>query len=493
MDFSLKTGQLDSIRTDCLIVGIYADESMTAAARQIDERDGQLGHWLSLKDSTLKAGTTAWLSARKDDAHKRLLLVCLGPSAEKITAKDLRECVKGVCNAIRQTKIKSAVWSWDTDTPLDGRLITTLVSEGLCTGLYRYTTSRTKDNKLPDLKKLMLHTFEKPGSAWKLGLQQGKYAAEGINAARHLGNLPGNYCTPNYLAEQAQALSDERIQVKVLDEKQMKKLGMGALLSVAAGSDQPPKLIVMEYRGAADKTRPTALVGKGITFDTGGISLKPGQGMDEMKFDMCGAASVMGVFTALKNLKPKINVVGVIAATENMPSGKATKPGDVVTSMSGQTIEVLNTDAEGRLVLCDALTYTERFKPHHVIDIATLTGACVIALGNHATGLYANDQKLADALIQAGETALDRAWQMPLWDEYQKSLDSNFADIANIGGREGGSITAACFLSRFTQKYSWAHMDIAGTAWLSGANKGATGRPVALLLQHLTGIYSEAS
>jgi leucyl aminopeptidase len=265
----------------------------------------------------------------------------------------------------------------------------------------------------------------------------------------------------------------------------MKELGMGSLLSVSAGSDEPAKLIVLEYKGGVKKDAPIALVGKGITFDTGGISLKPGPAMDEMKFDMCGAASVLGTFKTLLELKPSINVVGIIAASENMPSGGATKPGDIVTSMSGQTIEILNTDAEGRLVLCDALTYTERFKPKVVIDIATLTGACVIALGNHASGLFSNNEELSQAILKAGQTANDRAWPMPLWDDYQKQLDSNFADIANIGGKEGGSITAACFLSRFTKKFAWAHLDVAGTAWTSGGAKGATGRPVPLLVQYI--------
>jgi leucyl aminopeptidase len=260
---------------------------------------------------------------------------------------------------------------------------------------------------------------------------------------------------------------------------------MGSLLSVSAGSDQPAKLIVMHYKGDKKNAPPIALVGKGITFDTGGISLKPGAGMDEMKYDMCGAASVLGCFKAICELEPKINLIGVIAASENMPNGNATKPGDIVRSMSGLTIEVLNTDAEGRLVLCDALTYTERFKPKAVIDIATLTGACVIALGGHATGLFSNHQPLANELLSAGEQTGDRAWQMPLWDEYQKQLDSNFADIANIGGREAGSVTAACFLSRFTKNLQWAHLDIAGTAWRSGSAKGATGRPVSLLTQYL--------
>ncbi|MGJ8687535.1 MAG: leucyl aminopeptidase, partial [Spongiibacteraceae bacterium] len=309
----------------------------------------------------------------------------------------------------------------------------------------------------------------------------------GINTARELGNLPGNICTPSYIANQAKALGRKHasLSVSVLDEKKMQQLGMGALLSVSAGSDQPAKLIVIEHQGAAKSVAPHVLVGKGVTFDTGGISLKPGPKMDEMKYDMCGAASVVGTLSAVAEMALKCNVVGIVAAAENMPGSKATKPGDVVTSMSGQTIEVLNTDAEGRLVLCDALSYAEKFKPASVIDIATLTGACVVALGKHASGLFSNNDNLADDLLAAGNTARDRAWRMPLWDDYQSQLDSNFADIANIGGPEAGSVTAACFLSRFTKAYPWAHLDIAGAAWISGADKGATGRPVALLCEYL--------
>jgi leucyl aminopeptidase len=308
-----------------------------------------------------------------------------------------------------------------------------------------------------------------------------------MNNAKELGNLPGNICTPSYLAKQAKTLgrSNSKLSVSILEEKKMRELGMGSLLSVTAGTDQPAKLIVMNYKGGAKKDQPHVLVGKGITFDSGGISLKPGAKMDEMKFDMCGAASVFGTMTAITQLQLPINVVAIVAAAENMPNGNATKPGDVVTSMSGQTIEVLNTDAEGRLVLCDALTYAERFKPKSVIDIATLTGACVVALGKHATGLYSNQDDFAAELLDAGKQIGDRAWQMPLWNDYQPQLNSNFADIANIGGPEAGSVTAACFLSRFAKKFRWAHLDIAGTAWLSGANKGATGRPVGLLTQYL--------
>ena len=321
----------------------------------------------------------------------------------------------------------------------------------------------------------------------KQSVDQAAATVHGIDLAKTLGNLPGNICTPSYLAAKSLALGKEHKSIKttVLEEKDMQKLGMGSFLSVTRGSEQPAKLISLEYYGADKKQKPIVLVGKGITFDSGGISLKPGAEMDEMKYDMCGAASVLGTLQAIAKMGLKINVVGVIPTCENMPSGTATKPGVIVTSMSGQTIEILNTDAEGRLILCDALTYSAKFNPDTVIDIATLTGACVIALGHVASGMFANEDKLARELLAAGEQSYDRAWQLPLWEDYQPLLDSNFADMANIGGRAGGTITAACFLARFTKDYRWAHLDIAGTAWKSGKEKGSTGRPVPLLTQYL--------
>ncbi|MEN6586376.1 MAG: leucyl aminopeptidase, partial [Sulfuricella sp.] len=323
-------------------------------------------------------------------------------------------------------------------------------------------------------------------SIGEAALTQGLAIAQGMNLAKDLANLPGNICTPTYIAEQALELAKtHQLKIEVLEQKDMEVLKMGSFLSVAKGSRQPPKLIVLQYAGAAKNQKPVVLVGKGITFDAGGISLKPAAEMDEMKYDMCGAASVLGVFRAIAEMKLPLNVVGLIPTCENLPDGNANKPGDVVTSMSGQTIEILNTDAEGRLILCDALTYAAKFEPAAVVDIATLTGACVIALGHQASGLLANHDPLARELLHAGEYTYDRAWHMPLWDEYQEQLKSNFADIANIGGRAGGAITAACFLSRFTKDYEWAHLDIAGTAWKSGKEKGATGRPVPLLVHFL--------
>lgn len=318
-------------------------------------------------------------------------------------------------------------------------------------------------------------------------LQLVQAVQSGQNLARDLGNRPGNICFPEYLADQAIALAAEYpdlLKVTVLDEQQMADLGMGAFLAVSQGSERPGRIISMEYQSERSEA-PVVLVGKGITFDTGGISLKPGAGMDEMKYDMCGAASVLGTMRALCESRLALHVVGTIAAAENMPSGKATRPGDIVTTMSGQTVEILNTDAEGRLVLCDTLTYVKRFNPALVIDIATLTGACVVALGSVLTGLFTPDDKLAAELETAGQHSFDRVWRMPVIDDYQEQLDSPFADIGNIGGPKAGSVTAACFLQRFTREYRWAHLDVAGTAWNSGANKGATGRPVPLLMQFL--------
>jgi leucyl aminopeptidase len=307
-----------------------------------------------------------------------------------------------------------------------------------------------------------------------------------MNLAKDLGNLPPNHCTPTYLAEQALKIAQANtMKCEVLETADMEALGMGALLAVASGSVQPPKLIVLSYQGDASGSQPIVLVGKGVTFDTGGISLKPAAEMDEMKFDMCGAAAVLGTLQAAAQMRLPLNVIGVVPSTENMPGGRATKPGDIVKTLSGQSVEILNTDAEGRLILCDALTYCERFKPSAVIDIATLTGACVIALGHVAAGLFSNDDALAREVLAAGDEAYDRAWHMPLWDDYQEQLRSNFADMANIGGRPAGSVTAACFLSRFTKSFRWVHLDIAGVAWKSGREKGATGRPVPLLAQFL--------
>jgi leucyl aminopeptidase len=357
-------------------------------------------------------------------------------------------------------------------------------------GNSEYSFDRLKSDKKAarkGLRKVAVNVARGDAARARKAIGEATAISAGMSLTRDLGNLPANICTPTYLAKQARELAkgDKRLRVKVLEEADMKRLKMGSLLSVSAGSRQAAKLIVLEYRGAAAAEQPVVLVGKGVTFDTGGISLKPGQAMDEMKFDMCGAASVFGTLKAVKQMQLPINVVGIIPATENMPDGIATKPGDIVTSMSGQTIEILNTDAEGRLILCDALTYAAKYKPRCVIDIATLTGACIVALGKVPSAVLGNNDALINGLLKSGQQIEDKVWELPLWDEYQDQLKSNFADMANIGGRDAGTITAACFLSRFTRDYKWAHLDIAGTAWKSGEDKGATGRPVPLLTQYI--------
>jgi len=493
MQISAKVVDAVKQSTQCLVVACFDGSKLSTAANAINAADAKhLETLLKREKFTGKVGQTLLLLNPQGISAERLLVLGFGELDKNgnTSTDNFRKALQKVPDALKATycgdislilgdiKIDQKDAEWQARQAVEILIASQHRADGL--------KSKPAEPSFV-LTKVSLGFNKAQVSDASKGIKIGQAIAKGVDLARELGNLPGNVCTPTYLASEAKKLArgQTALSVKVLEEKAMKELGMGSLLSVSAGSEQPAKLIVLEYKGGHKKDAPFALVGKGITFDTGGISLKPGAGMDEMKFDMCGAASVLGTFKALVELQPAINVVGVIAASENMPSGSATKPGDIVTSMSGQTIEILNTDAEGRLVLCDALTYTERFKPKTVIDIATLTGACVVALGNHASGLFSNNEDLAQAILKAGQAANDRAWQMPLWDDYQKQLDSNFADIANIGGPAGGSITAACFLSRFTKNFAWAHLDIAGTAWLSGAAKGATGRPVPLLVQYL--------
>ncbi|EED35561.1 cytosol aminopeptidase [Luminiphilus syltensis NOR5-1B] len=446
-----------------------------------------IGKALELGDFTGKTGTTAWLTG--DGPVQRIVLVGAGKSSD-FAASGHRQMLSAAANALLKGKAKDALVHL-ADLKIDGETLPRVLewfSRELAMTAYHYDETLSEKKPKPSLKKVTVDIGDELTVARaRLHLEIGQSIANGANLARELVNLPGNICTPRYLSSQARKLARRYTTIKatVLDEKKMKSLGMGSLLSVGHGSDEPSQLIIMEYKGAGAKTRPYALVGKGITFDTGGISLKPGPKMDEMKFDMGGAGSVFGTLQAIADMELPINVVGVVAAAENMPSGRATKPGDVVTSMSGQTIEVLNTDAEGRLVLCDALTYVGRYNPAEVVDIATLTGAIIVSLGNVASGVFANDDELAATLVQAGQQCHDRAWQLPIWSDYDKQLESKFADIANIGSGPGaGSITAACFLARFTKDYRWAHLDVAGTAFRS-APKGATGRPVPLLVEYL--------
>ena len=482
MEFSIKTLSPETAKTGCVVLGVYSEKELSAPAQRVDQRSkGALR--AALPDLSGKTGSTLLLRALPQVAAERVLLVGLGAKKEFGEAA-YRDAVRAAANALRELGAKDAAL-FLVDLKVKSRSLSWNLRQavlGIREAFYRFDELKQKKAPAPSLERVTLPL--PPAAQLKQALAEAKATADGADLTRTLGNLPSNICTPSYLAEQARKLAREfKLHVEVLERKDMEKLGMGSFLAVTSASHEPPKLIVLRYNGAAKSKPPIALVGKGITFDTGGISLKPAGEMDEMKFDMSGAGSVLGAIRALAGMKAPVNVVGVIPTCENMPGGHAVKPGDVVTTLSGQTVEILNTDAEGRLILCDALTYAERFKPELVIDIATLTGACVIALGHIATGLFANDQRLADEVRAAADDAWDRVWQMPLWEEYQESLRSNFADFANIGGRPGGSITAASFLARFTRKLRWAHLDIAGTAWRSGREKGSTGRPVPLLVR----------
>ena len=492
MEFSTKLASPVQIRSDCAVVGVFEPRKLTAAAAALDRAaKGYLTAIIRRGDMEGKAGTTLLLHHVPNVACDRVLLVGLGRESE-FRDRNYRDAVAAALRVLNSTGATEATLHLtELAVPRrDGRWRITHATAVARESVYRFDRMKSKPEVTPPaLRRLVLGVRDR-GELRRAaaGLEQGLAVAHGVSLAKDLGNLPGNVCTPAYLAGEARELAKRyRMKVTVLEREDMEKLGMGALLSVAAGSVQPPKLIVLEHRAGPKTQKPVVLVGKGITFDTGGISLKPGPEMDEMKFDMCGAASVLGAIKAAAEMKLPLNVVGIIPTTENMPGGRATKPGDIVTTMSGQTVEILNTDAEGRLILCDALTYAERFDPAVVVDLATLTGACVIALGHVASGLFANDDALARELLAAGELACDRAWRLPLWDDYQEQLKSNFADFANIGGRPAGSVTAACFLARFTRKFKWAHLDIAGTAWKRGKEKGASGRPVPLLTQFLVG------
>jgi leucyl aminopeptidase len=477
MDFRSQLVSLDALSShgaDALVL-VVAGDSLPAS---LDKTVAALvKDAVKLGDFELKAGQVLSLVRPAGLKAPRLIVAASGASLKAARA--------ALVAALGQLKGKGATGASVTYAGFGAELTESLAEQTVLAALeatYVYRETKPSAPAASKLTKIALLHGKDDVKAVKAGLTRGQAIGAGIAVARECANLPPNIATPAYLADQTKALvKSHGIKVEVLDQKGIEKLGMGSFLSVAKGSDVPPRFIVARYEGAAKTQAPVVLVGKGITFDSGGISLKPGAGMDEMKFDMGGAASVLGTLRAVVELKPKINLVVLIAACENMPSARAVKPGDVVTSMSGQTIEILNTDAEGRLILCDALTYAERFKPAVVVDVATLTGACVIALGGVRSGMYASDDELADALSAAGETALDPCWRLPLDDDYADGLKTNFADVANVAGREGGSITAAKFLQRFASKYRWGHLDIAGTAWKGGGAKGATGRPVGLL------------
>ncbi|OQY54337.1 MAG: leucyl aminopeptidase [Candidatus Parabeggiatoa sp. nov. 2] len=492
MEFNTKSGHPEKQRTACVVVGVYEPRRLSEVARRIDEvSQGHLSSILRRGDLEGKPGQTLLLHNVPGTLADRVLLVGCGRERE-LGDNQYRKVMAQAIRTLHETGSMEAV-CYLTELNVRGRDTAWRVRQAIETAhstLYVFDQLKSKkENTRRPLRKIVFSV----ASRRELGLaeqasREAQKIAEGARLAKDLGNMPGNICTPSYLADQAKTLCGlhEKLTCKVLTETQLEKQGFGALLAVSKGSEQPPRLIILEYRNGKKNDAPIVFVGKGVTFDSGGISIKPSKNMDEMKFDMCGGAAVLGTMSAAAELQLPLNVVGLIPAVENLPSGGATKPGDIVTSLSGQTIEILNTDAEGRLILCDALTYAENYKPEVVIDIATLTGGCVVALGKHAHGLLSNHNPLTNDLLNAGKDSGDRAWELPLWDDYQEQIKSSFADVANVGGREGSAITAACFLSRFTKKYHWAHLDIAGTAYLfDKKEKGATGRPVPLLTQYL--------
>ncbi len=490
MKLSVKACTPDTQKAHCAVIGLYEARTLPDFTSHVDDAmDGALKKRLARGDVTGKKNQVSTIYDPGGLACGRLMVVGFG-KRNKLGLAEYRKICRKAADAVKNSNCRD-VCLWLPDVAVkdaDVEQASRQLAEALLDAWYRFDELKSDPGDDSTPKRVTICVSDKRQlSKARAGVRVGQAVGNGMQAARRLADLPGNICTPTFLASEARRLHrSHKLKVTVLDDKEMKRLKMGALLSVARGSRQPPRLIVMEHRGGKKSDPPVALVGKGLTFDAGGISIKPAANMDEMKYDMCGATSIFGAMIAAAELDLPVNVVGVIPSSENLPDGNANKPGDIVTSMSGQTIEILNTDAEGRLILCDALTYTAQYGPDVVIDIATLTGACVIALGHHASGLMANNQKLADQLLQAGERSFDRVWQLPLWDEYQSSLDSNFADMANIGGRSAGTITAACFLSRYTKAYKWAHLDIAGTAWRSGGkDKGATGRVVPLLSQYL--------
>ena len=492
LNFSLAADAPEAATAPCIVVGVYEDRMLTPAAARVDElAGGALKRLLESGDAPGKIGSITVLFGLSGIAAPRVLLAGLGEQ-KKFDAAAFHRAIAESARVLKGLPIDSAI-SYLTEIEVPGRdAAWKLRAAALAADAqaYRYTaTFKPKEkSKTPQLAAIAFASTSAAGDrAIERSLVESLAIAKGVRFARELGNLPPNICNPAYIAEQAKKIADEHpgVTIEVLERADMQKLGMGSLLGVSQGSANPPKLIVLRWQGGDAKAKPYALVGKGITFDSGGISLKPGPGMEEMKFDMCGAAGVLGAFLATVELKLPLNLVCIVPAAENMPDGNAYRPSDILTSMSGLTVEVLNTDAEGRLILCDALTYAQKFDPQVIIDAATLTGACVVALGKHASGLMTKDDDLAEQLLAAGNETMDRAWRLPLWDDYQQQLESGFADIANIGGKYAGAITAACFLSRFVNGCRWAHLDIAGTAWEEGRKGSATGRPVPLLTQYL--------
>ena len=492
MEFKLSKSAVDKQRASCVVVGVHESRRLSPSAQVLNVASGgELVKLLRSFDMKGSTSDTLLVNDLPGISAKRVLLVGCGKSGSISVSQYRRVLTAGIQKLI-DSGVKDAVLCLAELEVEDRDLYWKVrqIVESARDSAYRFDQLKSKSSaaKPPALRTIVCAIgSQRDTRRAEEAIRDGLGISDGVDLAKDLGNLPGNICTPTYLAQRARQLARDHksVKVKVLGEAEMKRLGMGTLLSVSRGSEEPAKLITLEYHGSRAKKRPAVLIGKGVTFDSGGISIKPAAQMDEMKFDMCGAASVLGAVKMAASLALPINLVGIIGATENLPGSTASKPGDIYTSMSGQSVEILNTDAEGRLVLCDALTYASRFEPDVVVDIATLTGACVVALGAHAAGLFSNNDQLAGTLLDAGEFSGDRAWRLPLWEEYGEELKSNFADVANVGGREGGAITAASFLSRFAGDYRWAHLDIAGVAWRGGKAKGATGRPVRLLSQFL--------
>src|SRR6185312_15674391 len=487
MHFEVWTRGLAALTVDCLVLGIFEEGTLTEEAQAVDAAvGGRLKKLLARGDFSGRTGETLLLTDVTGVEASRVLLTGLG-GRKSLSRKTWRKSLTAAINALNRTRIATAAIAIERPPAkeLDDYYLGRAVAEIAGGALYRVNDLKTaKKQKPPTLQRLLAGPVRKAGvEAATRGLEHGAAVANAVRVQRDLANLPANVCTPIYLAEQARALAKRHtsLRVQVLDEAAIRREKMGCLLAVAQGSHQPPRFIVLEHRGGKTDKSCVVLVGKGVTFDTGGISLKDPGAMDEMKFDMSGAAAVIASMNLVAELRLPLRVVGLVAAVENMPSGHAVKPGDIATSASGQTVEILNTDAEGRLILCDALHYARRFEPAAVVDIATLTGACVVALGHHHSGAMGNDDGLVTELVEAGVRADDRAWPLPVTEEYAEQLKSNFADFANIGGRDGGAITAAAFLGKFTQGLKWAHLDVAGTAYQSGAQKGSTGRPTPLL------------
>jgi leucyl aminopeptidase len=491
MQFEVWTKGLATLAVDCIVVGVFDEGELSGEAQSIDAAcSGKLKKLLARGDFSGRAGETLLVADLTGLKASRVLLAGLG-TKKSFARKSWRKAWSSAMAAVCRTRITSVAVAIDRpdSKELDDYYFGRAIAEIAGASTYRINDLKTaKKPKAPVIQRILAGPVSKGGvDDAERGLEHGAAISASQKIQRDLANLPGNICTPTYLADQAKALAKRHssLKVTVLDEAAIRREKMGCLLAVSQGSDEPPRFVVLEHKGSKSDSAPIVLVGKGVTFDTGGISLKDPGAMDEMKFDMSGAAAVIAALNLVAELKLPLRVIGLVAAVENMPSGRAVKPGDIATSASGQTVEILNTDAEGRLILCDALHYARRFNPAAVVDIATLTGACVVALGHHHTGVMGNDDELVRELVDCGLRAEDRAWQLPLTDEYGEQLKSNFADFSNIGGREGGAITAAAFLGKFTQGMKWAHLDVAGTAWNSGAQKGSTGKPTPLLSDFL--------